>query len=75
MMAGEREAFAAAFGWPPNHVGIGPVVLEKVHVDGGEMTEGMAEISCKSDGLKKNFREKNGRAEIDINPALEFGHQ
>jgi predicted dinucleotide-binding enzyme len=39
MMAGERKSSAASLGGAAYHIGVRPVVLDKIHVHGSEMME------------------------------------
>lgn len=75
MVAGEREPSATPLGGPAYDIGIWPVMLDKIHVYGGEMVKRMAEVPDQGHGLEEYFREQHSGAEIDVNAAFEFRHK
>lgn len=75
VMAGYGISSSALLGGTPDHVCVRTVVLNKIHVYGGEVPEGGAEVSAKRDRFQKYFRKKHSGAEIDVNSALKSGYQ
>lgn len=55
VVAGEREPFAAVLGRTTNYICVRPVVLNKVHVDSGEVLERESEIPNERHGFEKDF--------------------
>lgn len=75
MVAGEGVASAAAVGGTADHVCVRPVVLDEVHVHGGKVPEGVAEVPAEGDRLEEYLGQQDRRAEVDIHTALEFRHE
>lgn len=75
MVAGEREAPAAAERGPAHHVRARPVVLDEVHVHRREMRQRMAEVAAERDRLEEDLGQKDRRAEIDIYAAFELSDE
>ena len=74
-MAGEGEASAASLGGAAYHVGIRPVVLDKIHVHGSEVMERMTKVPAKGHGLQEDLRQQHGGAEIDVDASLKVGYE
>ena len=65
VMAGDGVAVAAgarvrAF----DHIDLGPVVLQEIEIDRGEVGERMAEIADHGNSFQENFRQHHRRATL-----------
>ncbi len=72
MVACDSESLTTALRRTTNYIRIWPVVLNKVHVDGCEMLQSIAEVPCKSYCFEKDFGKKDCRAEVYIYAAFKF---
>ena len=53
-----------------DHIELGPIVLEEIEIDGGEIRERIAEIPNHGDGFQEDFGKHDGRADIEIDAAV-----
>jgi hypothetical protein len=70
MMANEGIPFSTFQGWPLYHIDGGSIVLDEIHIDRGEVDQGMTQVSGQGHGLQKDLRHDNGRTKVDKDPPL-----
>ena len=74
MVPGQGEPFTRVGGGPLDHVDPGPVVLDEIHVDGGQVNNLVAQVSRQGVGLQKHLRHDYRRTEIDEDTTAKSGN-
>ena len=70
-MAGDRVAAPPSLACGrSHHIQLGPVVLQKIEIDGGEIGQRMAQIAHRGDGFQENFGQHHRRADVEIDAAI-----
>ena len=49
---------------------VGPIVLKKVQIHGGELAQRRSEVSHQTDRFEKYFRQENRGADVPVTPAI-----
>src|SRR3989454_11502515 len=63
-------AFAASGcgNWPEHYVLRGPIVLNKIHIDGRDAAETMTEVGGQAHAFQEDFRQDDGRPHVQVHP-------
>ena len=49
---------------------LGPVVLQEIEIDGGEIRERIAEVADHRNSFQENFGQHDGRSDVEIDAAV-----
>ena len=73
MMSSQGNRLAGVLSWPFQDVLCGPIVLDEVEIGGREFLQPMPEIADNGNSFQEDFRQDDGRPDVEINAAsIEF---
>ena len=75
MVARDREAPATILCRSADHICQWPIVLHKVHIHRRKVFERVTEVAADRHGLQKYFGQENSRPHVEVNTALDLGHE